>query len=26
LLIIDHGAAKAHLDIKDFSSAQLTHF
>jgi hypothetical protein len=26
LLIIDHGAAKAHLDVKDFSSAQLTHF
>jgi hypothetical protein len=26
LLIIDHGAAKAHLDVEDFSSAQLTHF
>ena len=26
LLIIDHGSAKAHLDMKDFSSAQLTHF
>jgi Outer membrane lipoprotein-sorting protein len=26
LLIIDHGAAKAHLDVKDFSPAQLTHF
>jgi hypothetical protein len=26
LLIIDHGAAKAHLEAKDFSSAQLTHF
>jgi hypothetical protein len=26
LLIIDHGSAKAHLDLKDFSSAQLTHF
>ena len=26
LLIIDHGAARAHLDMKDFSSAQLTHF
>jgi hypothetical protein len=26
LLIIDHGAARAHLDIKDFSSTQLTHF
>jgi hypothetical protein len=26
LLIIDHGAAKAHLEVKDFSSAQLTHF
>jgi hypothetical protein len=26
LLVIDRGNAKAHLDIKDFSSAQLTHF
>jgi hypothetical protein len=26
LLIIEHGAAKAHLDAKDFDSAQLTHF
>lgn len=26
LLIIDHGSAKAHLNMKDFSSAQLTHF
>ena len=26
LLIIDHGAARAHLDMKDFSSAQVTHF
>ena len=26
LLIIDHGAAKAHLAMKDFDSAQLTHF
>jgi Outer membrane lipoprotein-sorting protein len=26
LLIIDHGSAKAHLGLKDFSSAQLTHF
>jgi hypothetical protein len=26
LLIIDHGAAKAHLDMKDFNSVQLTHF
>jgi len=26
LLIIDHGAARAHLDMNDFSSAQLTHF
>lgn len=26
LLIIDRGSAKAHLDLKDFSSAQLTHF
>lgn len=26
LLIIDHGAAKAHLVMKDFDSAQLTHF
>ena len=26
LLIIDRGAAKAHLDMKDFSPAQLTHF
>jgi len=26
LLIIDRGSAKAHLDVKDFSSAQLTHF
>ena len=26
LLIIDHGSGKAHLDVKDFSSAQLTHF
>ena len=26
LLIIDRGSAKAHLDVKDFSSAQITHF
>ena len=26
LLIIDRGSAKAHLALKDFSSAQLTHF
>lgn len=26
LLIIDRGSAKSHLDLKDFSSAQLTHF
>jgi hypothetical protein len=26
LLIIDHGSPKAHLGLKDFSSAQLTHF
>lgn len=26
LLIIDHGSAKAHLNMKDFGSAQLTHF
>lgn len=26
LLIIDRGSAKAHLGVKDFSSAQLTHF
>jgi len=26
LLIIDHGSAKAHLGLRDFSSAQLTHF
>ena len=26
ILIIDRGSAKAHLDLKDFSSAQLTHF
>jgi len=26
LLIIDHGSPKAHLDLKDFSSAQFTHF
>jgi hypothetical protein len=26
LLVIDRGSAKAHLDLKDFSSAQLTHF
>jgi Outer membrane lipoprotein-sorting protein len=26
LLVIDHGAAKAHLAMKDFDSAQLTHF
>jgi hypothetical protein len=26
LLVIDRGNAKAHLDLKDFSSEQLTHF
>jgi len=26
LLVIDRGSPKAHLDVKDFSSAQLTHF
>jgi hypothetical protein len=26
LLLIDNGSAKAHLDLKDFSTAQLTHF
>ncbi len=26
LLIIDSGSARAHLDLKDFSTAQLTHF
>jgi Outer membrane lipoprotein-sorting protein len=26
LLIIDRGSAKAHLDVKEFNSAQLTHF
>ncbi|MGA7241571.1 MAG: outer membrane lipoprotein-sorting protein [Terracidiphilus sp.] len=26
LLIIDRGSARAHLDLKDFNSAQLTHF
>lgn len=26
LLIIDRGSARAHLDLKDFSSAQITHF
>jgi hypothetical protein len=26
LLVIDRGSAKAHLALKDFSSAQLTHF
>jgi Outer membrane lipoprotein-sorting protein len=26
LLVIDRGSAKAHLDLKDFSSAQLVHF
>jgi hypothetical protein len=26
LLIIDHGSAKAHLGLTDFSSAQLNHF
>jgi hypothetical protein len=26
LLIVDHGSPRAHLDTKDFSSAQLTHF
>ena len=26
ILIIDRGSAKAHLDLKDFSAAQLTHF
>lgn len=26
LLIIDNGSARAHLDLKDFSPAQLTHF
>jgi hypothetical protein len=26
LLVIDRGSAKAHLDLKDFSSVQLTHF
>jgi Outer membrane lipoprotein-sorting protein len=26
ILIIDRGNAKAHLDLKDFSSAELTHF
>ena len=26
LLIIDRGSAKAHLELKDFSPAQLTHF
>ena len=26
LLIIDRGSPKAHLDLKDFSSAQLAHF
>ena len=26
LLIIDRGSAKTHLELKDFSPAQLTHF
>lgn len=26
LLVIDRGSPKAHLDLKDFSSTQLTHF
>jgi hypothetical protein len=26
LLVIDRGSPKAHLDVKDFSSTQLTHF
>jgi len=26
LLVINHGAARAHLDLKDFSAARLTHF
>jgi hypothetical protein len=26
LLVIDRGSAKAHLALKDFSTAQLTHF
>jgi hypothetical protein len=26
LLLIDSGSARAHLELKDFSTAQLTHF